>query len=254
MPSGAQAPTPVPQKSFSSNGELGQISQLVKETFALLKDRILTLIGINIIPLILVMVFSAIVAGGAAAVLGFGVSDNANAVGGIALVIGLIVFVIALYLSGVVQAANISAIADSDKPGIIESYKRGFPRGWGMLLASILVTIVVIFGLIIIIIPGIIFITWFMFTYYTLMIEKLSAIDAMKRSKELVKGRLMSTFSKVAVIAVIYFVIQWAIGAIAGSGKEFGILAILNLIIGVGFGLFMQVYVYRLYESLKATR
>ena len=254
MPSDAQTPTPVPQGSASTSAALPGIAQLARETWTLLKDRFLTLIGINVVPLILVIVISAIVAGGAVAAIGFGSKGNGAAIGGIAIIIGLIIFVAMLYLSGVIQAANISAIADSDKPGVGESYKRGFPRGWGMLLASILVCLVIAGGFILVIIPGIIFAVWYMFTYYALMIEKLSAIDAMKRSKALVKGRWWPVFSKIAVIVIIYFIIQWIIAALVGDNKQIGIGSILGTIVGIGFGLFMQIYVFRLYEHLKATR
>lgn len=256
MPSDVNTPTPVPQGSATASAELPGISQLAKEAWVLLKDRFVTLIGINILPILLVGILITVGVGGiiASFALGSRGGDSALAGGIIAIPIAIILVLGLLYISGLVQAASVVAVSSAENPGVIESYKRAFPRGFGMWWAMLIVSVVVAVGFILIIIPGIIFATWYAFTAIVLMTESLSAGDAMKRSKALVKGRWWPVFSKIAAIIIIYIVIQWIISLIAGSSEKLGIALILNLILGIGFSLFIQVYLFRLYEHLKATR
>lgn len=66
-----------------------------------------------------------------------------------------------------------------------------FKKIWTLLGASVLIGLAVFGGLLLFIVPGIIFGLWFCFTYFVIMDENLGAVAAMKRSKELAKGHLI---------------------------------------------------------------
>ena len=60
---------------------------------------------------------------------------------------------------------------------------------WPMLVVAILNIILVFFGSLLLIIPGIIFAVWFSFIYYIVLFENKTGVEALKTSKKLVVGR-----------------------------------------------------------------
>lgn len=103
----------------------------------------------------------------------------------------------------------ILAAVDGNKLGVRESLKNATPYIWRMLGLAILLILAVVGGLILFIIPGLIFMAWFSLASYILVSENLGIIDSMKRSKELVRGRvwemwgLMSLASAASIIPYI---------------------------------------------------
>lgn len=65
--------------------------------------------------------------------------------------------------------------------------------------ASVLIFLAVLGGLLLFIIPGVIFASWFSLTFFVMFDENLGAIDSMKRSKALAKGHVLEIIG--AVIA-----------------------------------------------------
>jgi hypothetical protein len=59
-----------------------------------------------------------------------------------------------------------------------------------MLGATLLIGLIVFVGLILLVVPGILFAAWFSLTYFVIFHENLGVIPAMKRSRELVKGHV----------------------------------------------------------------
>jgi len=60
---------------------------------------------------------------------------------------------------------------------------------WPMIYTSILTTLIVFAGTLLLIIPGIIFAVWYAFAFYELIYEEKKGWSALKASKELVVGR-----------------------------------------------------------------
>jgi hypothetical protein len=75
---------------------------------------------------------------------------------------------------------------------------------WPTILASFLVTLCVMGGTILLIIPGLIFAVWYSFTSYTVIFEGARGLDALRASKSLVVGRWWPIIWRLAVTAVIF--------------------------------------------------
>jgi hypothetical protein len=138
----------------------------------------------------------------------------------IVLVGSLIAAVISVVISAILQAAMMrgAALATVGDPVDIEaSYRWGFKRFGSVLLVAILVGIVVAVGFILLIIPGIIFLTFLAVSIPALVIENRRGTDAMKRSWDLVSGNFWHVLGVIIVAALITGVVSGIIGAIGGS-------------------------------------
>ena len=80
--------------------------------------------------------------------------------------------------------------------------KRAFHRFWSLLGAGILVGIIVIFGSIIVV-PGLIFFTWYAYTVPAMMLEEKGALEGMSASRAFGRDKKWSTFLLFLVVGVV---------------------------------------------------
>ncbi|MGZ4147482.1 MAG: hypothetical protein ACXVPL_07225, partial [Actinomycetota bacterium] len=132
----------------------------------------------------------------------------------------LIAAAITVIISAVLQAALTrgAALATVGDPVDAEaSYRYGFRKFGSVLLISILVGIVVAIGFILLIIPGVIFLTMLAVAIPALIIEDRRGTDAMGRSWNLVKGSFWHVLGTIVVAGIITGVVGGILGAFGGS-------------------------------------
>ncbi|MBI2436358.1 MAG: hypothetical protein HYV41_01265 [Candidatus Magasanikbacteria bacterium] len=92
------------------------------------------------------------------------------------------------------------------------------------LWVSILTGLAVMGGMILLIIPGIIFAVWFGFGMYALVLENKRGTDALKYSKSLVSGRWFGVFWRLVAPVLVFIIIvgiaQWIVGIPFGSSLQ----------------------------------
>lgn len=105
-----------------------------------------------------------------------------------------------------------------------EAYGYVLPKLVTLIGAGLLVGIVVMFGFVLLIVPGIIFSLWFTLTTPAIVVENMRATEGMSRSKGLASGNLGKIFSTLFVVAVISAIAGGVIGGIGGvlGGRMFG--------------------------------
>ena len=112
------------------------------------------------------------------------------------------------FIKALAQTINKEPIEDPLKE-IHESIKYILPA----LIASILTGLAVLGGLILFIIPGIIFAIWLAFTMYSVVLDNTSGVEALHHSKELVRGRWVDVFWRLlapgAIFGVVAIIAQW---------------------------------------------
>ncbi|MCL5006611.1 MAG: hypothetical protein M1153_00475 [Patescibacteria group bacterium] len=182
-PSGAQnevqtsVNNPAPQSNGTSDAQpfanrnplnLKSFSQLFDEAWSLFKSKAWVLMGIYAIPLVASLVI-------------FIIPKTS-----IAIVPLFILFLLEIILSAASTIAIIYAVSGGS--GIVESYGKAFNIFWKYLWVGLLMALVVFGGLVMGIIPGLIFLVWVMFGYYILVFEDKKGINALLRSKEYVAG------------------------------------------------------------------
>lgn len=132
-------------------------------------------------------------------------------------------FVLLVVLGATIAVATeylIVRAQNSDKLRVREALSRGFKRSGTAFLAMILVGIIVIAGLILLIIPGIYLALRLSYVLSIVANENLGAIDSIKRSFALTKGRVGDVIGAVmisAVVAMLASILIEVVGAVAGA-------------------------------------
>lgn len=161
-----------------------------------------------------------------------------------------IIFAIIMSLLGfIVSLALIRAIADDytskKSVPVMKTITQVLPMLIPAILVSIITSLAICAGIILLIIPGIIFVIWFTFSIHALILDDKHNIDALKYSKSLVSGRwfavLWRLFAPLIVVSIVLSIIQWIFALILGiqTGSEFqftvaqSIFLIINALISV---------------------
>jgi hypothetical protein len=251
---GISSGVPMPVSS-----ELPKSRQILSESWTIYKKRFKTLIGINLIPMLSVFLFSLLI--GILAVTTK--ASQANFKGptlAVLILIGFIVFLGLIYICIWATIAELFAIKDqAEGIGWQEAFKRSKSKIWVFFGTSILNGLAVLGGFILFIIPGIIFGLWFSQSPYIVVEEGLANTAALKRSKYYVKGRVGQIFGKLFYVGIITFGLYIALSiilTIIGSliGLKNGQLSWINNIFSLIWTPLITVYSYQVYKYCKTTR
>ena len=166
---------------------------------------------------------------------------------------GLVTVVISVIITAVLQAAILRAAAQAtigDPVDPEESYRFGFKRLGSVILVSLLVGLAILGGLILLIIPGIIFAVLLCVSVPVLIVENRRGSEAMSRSWNLVKGHFWHALGVIFVAGIIVGIVSGIIGAIGGS--EWVIRWIFNAIAQILTAPFTALVSVLLYLDLRA--
>ena len=120
--------------------------------------------------------------------------------------------------------ALLKVIQTGSAPGVNEAYRWGLSKIPKLALAAFVAYILTLFGFVLLIIPGIILSIAFFLVYPVAIFEKGSAVDALRRSSKLTRGRRWNIFGATFIIGILVGVISLAIGAVVGIFAVNGII------------------------------
>ena len=109
----------------------------------------------------------------------------------------------------------VQAVLGGGQISVTDSMGKAFHKFWTLLFAGILIGIIVALGFVALIVPGIIFITWYAYAVPAIMLEDKGVLAGMGASKAFGRDKKWSTFSIGIVLAIVHLVayaIQAAIG------------------------------------------
>ena len=237
---------------------LPRASKLFSEAWKIYQDRFKTLIIISLMPM-LAFLAAGIIGGGGAA-LGIKLHVNSFGLGAIGIIFALAALIFLIYLGVWGTVAGIIAIKDSgEKIDWKEAYRRSKPLINVFFTTGLLAGLAVMGGLILLIVPGIIFGLWFSQSNYVVVEEGLANTAALKRSKHYVKGRLMEVIGKYVYIGLITLGLYILVGIFislvgALSGLKQQELSWISNIFSLIWTPMVTVYGYLLYKALKQSR
>lgn len=133
--------------------------------------------------------------------------------------VSLVVVIVANVLMGI---AMIKAIAEPQSTTIKSGYTFAKKLFWPYLWVAALVGLAIMGGLILLIIPGIIFMVWFGFSYFVLIFEDKRGTKAMKASRELVRGKWWAVFGRYAFLVLIVMLVSIPVGMLSAIGTAIG--------------------------------
>jgi hypothetical protein len=88
-----------------------------------------------------------------------------------------------------------------------DTFARVWPRVWTLLGAGLLAVLGIAVGLVLLIVPGLVLLTWWSVISPVIVLERSGAIESFGRSRELVRGRGWSVFAVVILTVLISFAI-----------------------------------------------
>lgn len=233
---------------------LTPFGELFKSSWELYKKKISVLAVLFAVPFV-VNVLAAIVSGRQVAtststgVLGALSPFGFAAVGTTALAFTLVAFVVSLWI----QVASVYAIDSAEeKPSISDLLAKSWPMLLPYLLVAILVGLAVLGGLILLIVPGIIFALWFSFSTFTLVLEGKRGTEALKASKAMVSGRLGAIFGRFILLALsllgISIVASIVLAFLPATLRQIGGSALSSFVTSP----LSLIFAYLLYKEVKA--
>ncbi|MEM1995049.1 MAG: hypothetical protein QXW32_06240 [Nitrososphaerales archaeon] len=155
--------------------------------------------------------------------------------------LGLIIYVI---VSGMYPIL-VKDVVNGVSPSLASASKNAFRKIISLIAASILVSIIVAIGLILLVVPGLIFLTWFFYTIPALMLEDKGALEAMSASKSFGRNKKLNTLAVIIIL-----------GIFALIGGVFSIIPLIGSVISFLIGLFVaawasvtQSYIYIKYAT-----
>ncbi len=142
-----------------------------------------------------------------ASITGFATSEMSNAPAGLLII--LIPIILILFLALVyfllLETISILLVGFSKKELLFNEIFRNARKYFWKYLGLIIVQLIFLLGLfLLLIIPGIIFFVYWIFSNYVLINEKTDIMQSLKRSKEIVKGRWWGVFGYFILIIIIY--------------------------------------------------
>jgi hypothetical protein len=255
---GAAPPPPPPPPSAGGGGTLPQrgLGDILTAAWGVYKANAAKLIGIVAIVVVPLALLGALVtkvafASNCDTVTGFGNTSIkvceprswfvvlTGSVIGIALAF-IMSFVVQ---AAIARAAGLATVGDPVDTG--ESYRWGFRHLGSVLLISLLAGLIIFGGLLLLIIPGIIFAIFLTVVIPALLFESKRGTEAISRSWNLVRGHFWHVLGVVIVTGIITGLVSGIFTAIGGSNWFFSwIMDSIGRIITVPFSALVTVILY----------
>ena len=172
---------------------------------------------------------------------------------GITILIYAVVFVTGTLVSMWISLAFIKALSETinkqQQTNPLQQIHSSVKYIVPALIASVLTSLAVLGGIILLIIPGIIFAIWFAFAMYNIALDDAEALESLHNSKELVQGRWWEVFWRLFAPGVVFgvlaivaqWIINWPFGQLLETFQEgdvsFALLLTLATLVSVAVGL-----------------
>lgn len=200
---------------------LKPVMQLVRESITLLKKNFRVIVKYLLLQVLFgvgFMIFSILIG---ASILGrhFTSEPISSGFGMILTVIGVLGLAAAILGYILLSIALTRSIEKMHKNESLltvkEEMKQARDVAGQYIWVSILSGLIVLGGLILFIIPGVIFSLWYTFAPFVAILEKKHGMEALRESKKLVQGRWWTVFGYFFVLGLLFFVVSFAIQMIA---------------------------------------
>ena len=256
------APSVAPAPPSAGAGNLVGVGELLTESFSILKQRFVPILGVLLLPQLVYIGFGfvySLIVGVSTALFSSFTSLNFGAIG-----LGVVLpFVLLIMIAFFVQIWGTAAIIElvsnhRTQISIIDCYKRVLPKLWPLLVTQVIMGIIVGGSAIFFIIPAYILTVYFFAAYYMVIDGKATGITAVLRSKKLVEGYWWAVLGRFAALILLIFglmigysIITYPIQALFDESAIISLL--LNLVMGViaiPLIAFPLIYARLVYEGL----
>ncbi|MEM3622322.1 MAG: hypothetical protein QXR76_00950 [Candidatus Bathyarchaeia archaeon] len=170
-------------------------------------------------------------------------------------IIAIISWVIGTVVSGILIKSASDAI-EKGKTSLSDSLKFAVSKLPSLLVASLIVGILTMLGLLLLIIPGIIISIMFYLVIPVIVIEGKGAFESLTRSRELVSNRWLKTFALSLIVALITGALAFVVNLILAPLGIYSVLAstIISSVIAPISPIASTFYYYSMYAKEESRR
>jgi hypothetical protein len=182
-------------------------------------------------------------------------SGNRNAIDG-SVFAALTMLAGLIYLVGMIWAfaALLNKVHKLDEPMTLkQAFMSAKPLIVPLIVVGFLAGLFSLIGFLLLVIPGIIVAVWLSFSYYIVVNENKTGMEALKASKAYVQGYWWPVFGRLILVVIIVAVLSGVFSTIFGFfDKNLG--ALVNGIISLALAPFVLLYQYNLYLDVKRVK
>lgn len=221
-------------------------TELFKDAWALFSNHATLFLSIYAIPAVLTLVYGFFIALVSA-------PDFAEQFALVVLPFTVALTAVLVVVSVISGVALIKAVSAPEETTLATAYKFGLEQLWSYLWVSILVGLTILVGFVLFIIPGIIFVIWYSFSYFTLVLEGKRGTEAMKASRAYVKGRWWAVFGRMFALFIVIMLAAMLLGVLLQmlvpvSKEMMDAIASISNIVLVPFSI---AYTYLMYTDVR---
>jgi len=189
-------------------------------------SRVIDLYGRYAAPL---LIWSAIFQGGLAVLVAVFVAGFLGGTGS-AVVVGIVVLALGVIAAMLMTGAYIVGLDEAERtgtfPAFADVWPRVSPRLGALVITGLIAALATGIGFLLLLVPGLILLTWWAVASPVVMLEGRSGMDALARSRELVRGNGWTVFGLVIVVTILAGVassiVERIIGAVVDSDTIVG--------------------------------
>jgi hypothetical protein len=245
--------TPI-QHSDTDNADaktalLSSPTTLLSRAWELYKERLMLFVGILLLPAILTFLFGLLFTEGAGGMFDFSLLN----------IIGVLLIIAAQLVAAVALLAAVTT--DERVLAIKESYETGLAKLLPYLWIAVLIGVITAVGFILFIIPGIIFMVWFSVAFFVFIKEGKGGMEALKGSREYVRGKWWRIFGRIAFIMLFSLILSLLVSLIGalflqipGGDVIDGLLGVLLTVVVTPISISYMYFLYRDLRSLGVSQ
>lgn len=167
-------------------------------------------------------------------------------------------FIISLIALFWVQGALVRAVEDirdgRADMSLGETYERVRPQLPAIIVGGLLAGLGIAFGLVLLIVPGLILLTWWIVIIPVIVLEERSAGEAFSRSRQLVRGHAWSVFGVIVLTILLVIAFNIVLGILLLPVSDWLQSFVSNIVIGTVVTPFVVVTWTTLYYRLRAAK
>lgn len=137
--------------------------------------------------------------------------------------VSIVLRIVAIFVETFVAVAGIVAIGKivngGGKFSVRETFKIVRKKYWKYFLLSVILGLITVGGLILLIIPGILFVVWFAFSKFIMIEKKVGIKESLVKSKILAKGIYWKILGRLTVFGLFAIFVQMVLGFVPYFGS-----------------------------------
>jgi hypothetical protein len=173
----------------------------------------------------------------------------------LAAVVGTAIAIVGAFL---LQGALVKAVEDVRDGradlSIRDTFARAWPHVLAVAVAGILAGLAIAAGLLLLIVPGLVLLTWWVLIIPVIVLENKGALDSFGRSRELVRGYGWNVFGVIVLTLLILIAAAIVIGLVLSPLDDWLQELIADIVSGTLFAPFLAVTWTLLYFRLRAAK